>query len=288
MLDDLSYITELIRASIQLEHQPNLEQGLRELANMTSRISGTEICSIMLLTDSNGEGGQDPQLRVFAHYGRLPAVAYQEVTKMSQGIAGRVAASGKPLLVRDILKSELAQEARYGRETNKSFISAPIKIGDKVIGVINVSSPKNGRCLNEDDLELLKIFALFVGKSIQVVQLQNMLESKFLQMSAVRAAEAEGMPTKRTGQLSPDPAQLAKIVAKTVFRELTDANFGPNQIISVATEVLDLLHKNLAKHEQRIVRELGSATDTRTDRNHSQGERPIAIDKHYGVPPENS
>jgi hypothetical protein len=45
------------------------------------------------------------------------------------------------------------------------------------------------------------------------------------------------------------------MVAKNFFRELTNAGFGPNAVISVASEVLSMLNANLEKHKERRERE---------------------------------
>ena len=39
-----------------------------------------------------------------------------------------------------------------------------------------------------DDLSLLDVVALFIGKAIQVVQLQNILNSRFAQLALVQVS----------------------------------------------------------------------------------------------------
>jgi GAF domain-containing protein/HAMP domain-containing protein len=73
-----------------------------------------------------------------------------------EGIAGWVAATGQPLLVPDV-----SQEPRYVKVTDtqtRSELVVPIKVKDKVTGVINVESERlNG--FNESDLMVLQSLA---------------------------------------------------------------------------------------------------------------------------------
>ena len=71
-----------------------------------------------------------------------------------------------------------------------------------------------------------------------------------LQMAALLERREQEGGAKQP--ISPDPAKLAKIVAKGFYRELALAGFGPEAIISVASEVLGLLNENLGRHRSRI------------------------------------
>ena len=249
-----NFLFQLISISDFLEQKTNLEEGLREIAAMTTQILNTNKCSIMLLQDAIDLQNQSSEslqhqyyLRVFTHHGNLPKEAYQQVTKLNDGIAGHVAATGKPLLVKDISKSQFVNVARNLNEENKSFISAPIFLSNRVIGVINVGSHQNGQTFDENDLEVLKTFALFVGKSIHIVQLQNILKSRFVEQAVAR--ELEKQKNQDITYLNPTPAKLGKIVAKGIFRELCKSGFGQSQIISITTEILNLLQNEMNQNK---------------------------------------
>jgi L-methionine (R)-S-oxide reductase len=248
---DPDFLIKLIGFSNVLERQVNLEHGLRELATMTAHLLQVNNCSIMLIQEDDEAAA--PVLRIYAHYGDLPAVAQQESVRLHQGIAGCVAASGQPLLITDVAHSEFAAVARHSDTANPSLIASPIWLSDRVIGVMNVNNPSDNRCFHQADLNLLQVFARFVGKSIHVVQLQNLLNSRFLQHAVAAEARASGAASPVS--INPDPAKLAKIVAKTVYRELTDAGFGPPDILRTATEVIHLFNQTLEKHKRRAERE---------------------------------
>jgi GAF domain-containing protein len=254
------FIFQLLDISNLLEVQPDLEQGLREVACLSAQILKTRRCSIMLLSEPETRDNGGEYLRVFTHYGNLPPSAYQQITPVNEGIAGYVAATGTPLLIEDISQSQFVDAARYLDESNKSLISVPISFAGKTIGTINTSSPIDKKSFDEQDLETMKIFALFVGKSIYIAQMQKILRSKFLEIAVARELTEENLSEGAIGSaaapraIAPNPTKLAKIVAKSFYRELTQAGFGANQVIEIATEVLDLLQKNIDQHKKRLLR----------------------------------
>ena len=232
-----------------LDTQGNLEQSLGQLAEMAAKILNASHCSIMLLDE---EEKDELKLRVFANYGALPDAAYKQITKKGEGISGHVLATGQPLLVEDIEKSEFANVARHLTAGSKSLISAPIVLRRNIVGVINASDPKSKRPFNLDDLHLLDVVAMFVGKSVQVVQLQGILNSRFAQMAL--AQEAHNTIGDAMAYVSDNPNQLAKILAKSFFKEISKAGFSSTQIIHAASEIINQLNTNLSKHIKRLER----------------------------------
>ncbi|NBC49588.1 MAG: GAF domain-containing protein [Gammaproteobacteria bacterium] len=242
VVEELSGITRLI------EQKPTLEDGLRDLAALAARSLGAARCSVMLLSGVEDNGKQN--LKVCSHFGDLPDAAYQVPAKPDSSIACHVVSTGEALLVNDVQASPVASLARQSSLGGVAFMSAPIITAERVIGVINVSRKTPDERFSAADLELLKLFSLFVGKSIHVFQLEKLSESRLLQMAQVLDARESGSE----GPITPDPARIAKIVAKSFYRELSLAGFGPNAIIAVATEVLGQLNENLQMHRERIER----------------------------------
>ncbi len=247
------FIVKLAGVSDLLEGQIDLEEGLREVAKLTAQMLKTQRCSIMLLNHEDTSENPEPYLRVFAHYGNLPEAAYQEVTRLNEGIAGYVAATGEPIFIQDISQSPFAQSARYLEANQKSSICVPIQLGKQVIGTINVSFPVDRTTFDTSDLELLKLFALFVGKSIHIAQIQMILRSKFVERAVVHDLAERQVTEMLATDLN--PTKVAKIVAKSFFKELTQAGFSTNQVIAIATEVLFLLQDNLNRHKKRLARD---------------------------------
>ncbi|MFQ6058069.1 MAG: ATP-binding protein [Anaerolineae bacterium] len=94
---------------------------------------------------------------------------------LDKGITGWVARTGQPALVNDVREDE-----RYlaVREDTRSELCVPIRIGERVIGVINIETSRPA-AYNEHDLRLLSIIADQVAVAVEKAQLyQETLEEK--------------------------------------------------------------------------------------------------------------
>lgn len=241
--DDL--ISKLIGITGLMEGHGDIGESLHEITAMAAKILNVNNCSIMLLKEDETTG--EFRLRIFSSYGYLPEEAYKEVVKLNEGIAGHVAATGQPLLIDDIENSDFASMARH-KSKGKGFISAPISIGNKVIGIINAHNPKDGYPFKQEDLNLVSLISLFIGKSIQVIQLQKLLESRYALLAMAREAKIQISDITASGC---DMDKLSKVLAKTFYKEMTKAGFSIDQIINAATEILSLLHEKLKSYRER-------------------------------------
>lgn len=236
--------------------EENLDDCLLRLAEMAAGMLVAEKCSIMLLKE--GDAG-NLRMRVCACHGYLPAAAYQESIGKGEGIAGQVVATGKSLCIADIGNSDFANRARRPDDARKSLISSPVRIGTRLVGVVNVSGHLGGEAFGLTDVSLLELFGLYIGKSIQAVQLQSILNSRFAQMALLQ--ETERNLGESMDAVLQNPDQVARILAKSFYKEMVRAGFGSNQIVSTASEIIAQLSDGLHRHNKRMVRSAsGSGT----------------------------
>jgi GAF domain-containing protein len=220
-----------------------LDDSLKQQAAMTATLVGAASCSIMLLNSGEGE---DVRMSVYARHGNLPDEALQASVGRGEGIAGRVLATGTALLVPDISKSQFALLARGRAGAGASLICAPIRIDGKIVGVINAASAAGQPAFGDTALRLLEVTALFIGKSIQVQQLQRLLDSRFAQMALLRDAEEAKERVGESVRLAyRNPEDVARILARSFFREMTKAGFESGQIVGAATELIDQLNQRM-------------------------------------------
>jgi diguanylate cyclase (GGDEF)-like protein len=76
-----------------------------------------------------------------------------------EGIAGKVAALGEPLLVENLEKDPRIRQKNRKHYKTHSFLSVPIKIEDRIIGVLNLADKDGGESFNEEDLKLIQSLA---------------------------------------------------------------------------------------------------------------------------------
>ncbi|MES1998419.1 MAG: GAF domain-containing protein [Pseudomonadota bacterium] len=230
-----------------LDTHGTLDEQLSVLAERAAVMLSAAQCSIMLYAEGEPDA---PRLQVRASYGALPEVAYTQLVAHGEGIAGQVAAQGVALLVEDIATSPYAHLARRKSHTSNSLMVVPIRAEGSTIGVMNVTHPGSASAFSASDLAMLEIIALLTGKAIQTVHLQNLLNSRFAQIALAQEADnAIGGVMLATAY---DTDKMARIVARTFFREMTQAGFGSKQIIQAASEIISQLSGSLQKHSKRL------------------------------------
>ncbi len=236
----------------------SLDEKLLQLAEMTAKILSADNCSIMLFGNTESKNSH---MRVCASYGMLPAVAYKESIGKGEGIAGHVVATGQSLLIEDIKKSGFANRARRANDPRKSLISSPIEVNTSIIGVVNVCGHRE--VFNKLDLNLLDVVALFIGKSIQAIQqaiqLQISLNSRFAQLALIQ--EAQVNIVNSPGNAMQNPGQVANILTKSFYKEMTRAGFSSSQIIYAASEIITRLDIKLQRHNKRMEHEIAKSAD---------------------------
>ena len=87
--------------------------------------------------------------------------------KVGKGIAGMVAQTGQPLLVNDVETDSRVAMANRLRFKSKSLICIPLKLKEKIIGVLNLSDKKSLNPFTDADLQLLTSFANLASLMIE-------------------------------------------------------------------------------------------------------------------------
>ena len=159
----------LSRVSAALSDLWDLDATLRvALDNVLNIMNGT-IGGILLLDE------QTQMLSYRVHQGL--STRYVEEMRMSlgEGIAGRVAESGKSILLEDISGDpRAAHPDLVNTEGLKAFISVPLRAKDKVVGVINVASRTPHR-FTTNDMHLLHSIGDQLGVAIEQTRLYERL-----------------------------------------------------------------------------------------------------------------
>lgn len=214
-----------------VEDAESMEKGLRQLTVLVGHAMDCQHCSIMLVKQDPDTG--EPRLRVEAHQGALPEHAYGERQPLGTGIAGRVAGSGKALLINDLHRSEFAAEARRSQDAAVvDVIAVPIVLDGDVIGVINIDSPNDQRRLGREDLRMASILALVVAKSVLIQRLKGLLRTSFTQLALARTENST------SGPITHAPERVAKILAGTLYEEMCQAGFSRDHMLIAATELI--------------------------------------------------
>lgn len=173
----------LLEAVRTIASSLDLDTVLKRLLYLSNELLGFDYCTILLI----GEDGS--RLDVAARYGYPDSIVQKLELAVGRGVTGRVAESGTALIVPDVTAEE-----RYlaGLRGARSELVVPIRFEERVIGVVDVQSPKVG-AFTERDRESLT--ALADVASVAITNARNHAE-------VVRSHEKEAKRTQLERQLN--------------------------------------------------------------------------------------
>ncbi|HEX5886419.1 MAG TPA: diguanylate cyclase [Pyrinomonadaceae bacterium] len=127
----------------------------------------SERASLMVLDETANE------LILKASSGLVTDPALVEPVRVGEGVAGEVIETGKAVMVTDLRSAgRKAAPRERGYKTN-SFISYPIAIGGRKIGVLNITDKSGGEAYDEVDLSLLEIIGPQVALALERAEWQE-------------------------------------------------------------------------------------------------------------------
>lgn len=161
------YSSRLVSMISALSLVDSREKLLQDILAMSAELLVAQSGSLMLLDEIEGV------LKIAAAKGMSPSLARSMVVPFGEGIAGRVAKAGFPMLVNDIERDARTASLNRPRFRTKSFISIPLKINDRLIGVLNLADKADTQHFTEADLNLVQTFT---GHAVQMIDRAAALE----------------------------------------------------------------------------------------------------------------
>jgi signal transduction histidine kinase/CheY-like chemotaxis protein len=177
----------------------------------------------LMLVDKQGE------MRIVSSNGIRDEVVQSVRVRLGEGIAGWVAEKGKPILVRDVRSYPRLQDPGNIEYESHSFISAPIvlsipiKLQEKVLGVINVTNKRSGQTFCDDDLAFLYSLA---GQAAVAIEGARHFEGLKQAYETLRSQEQQIIASERLNALG----QMAAGVAHD-FNNLLNGILGRTQLL---------------------------------------------------------
>ncbi len=146
--DDKFLLTLTIPKSARDKVEAVINATMGMFTEFISELLGLDICSIMLSDELTGE------LLIKGARGLDEEIINRTRLRFGDSIAGWVALEGKPLLIENIESDPRFARKNIPYYNTKSLISLPLKIKDKVIGVVNLNNKKSGDLFTKQDLDI--------------------------------------------------------------------------------------------------------------------------------------
>ncbi len=146
---------------IPLEALAQEYELLESAVGMVSELLQCDRVSIMMLDPEDGT------LKVAVSVGLSKSHISQEAKPAKESVSSYVLKTGQGILVSNAEEDKRVPESAFSSQyKTQSFVVAPVKIGEKIVGTINANDKKNGSEFNEDDLFLLRTMSHHVSASL--------------------------------------------------------------------------------------------------------------------------
>ncbi len=190
----------------------DIQEILDFLVDLIASHTGATRVSLMLSDPQSGEMKMGAAVGIDGEIVRNLRVCWGE------GIVGRVAQTGEPLLVEDICSDPRFERHADRTYTGDSFISAPVVLSvpiqyqQKTLGVVNLNNKGDGGVFTKNDLDFVTLLVSQAAIAIENARLfEELKETHFQAITAL--AEALEAKDAATGRHSDRLLRLAVEVA---------------------------------------------------------------------------
>jgi len=209
-LEDLVFKLGTLNEVVELSARiPNIQDLLASVLQSTMRAVRANIGSIMLLNQ------EKLTLRIAASRGLPEGLQDEAEIQVGEGIAGKVAQVGEPIIVDDIETDPRFAKLNDPRYGTGSFMCMPVRVGERVIGVLNLAKKEDRsggtviRAFTPTDLQFLNALMTYIGYAVDNARLLDeaqdaarKLQSVVDDLKATQAQLVRGETLSAIGKLA--------------------------------------------------------------------------------------
>jgi len=180
---DESLQLEIERLRTELEHRSRFADSLQHFLERISSNDPTQTYQSIISSSKDLLNSERASLLIFdensnelilkAAIGLATDPSTVSPIRLGEGVSGEVIESGKALMIDDVDLSDRMAAPAERRYKTKSFISYPISIAGRRIGVLNVTDKSGGGVYDEVDLSLLDIIGPQVALALERAEWQE-------------------------------------------------------------------------------------------------------------------
>jgi len=225
--ENLRKISALNAIAATVSQSLDLEEILESTLEKVLEVMRVETGAIALVDE------QTKELPFTAHRGFPEALLHEAgALKLGQGLTGRAAQSGEPILVEDITAevdlSEIEMEMK--EQGFRSFACIPLRSKEKVLGVMDIASYVL-RHFSPQDVELLTSIGNQIGVAIHNAQLFRDLDEAYRDLKAAKVQLFQSAKLSAIGELAAGIAHEIRNPLTTIIgdAQLLMADMSPGQ-----------------------------------------------------------
>jgi signal transduction histidine kinase len=175
----IGYLERIVKVSQILNSTLSVEPLLQIIIQAATELTNTDACSIMLIDKHTRE------LRFAEATGGTSETLKKVSVPLENSIAGWVIRKDRPLLIRDA-----KNDPRWHRGVDEStdfethsILGVPLKVRDRVIGVMEVVNKKSNEGFNQDDIQIATTLAAQAAIAIENARLLDELQQAYRDLS---------------------------------------------------------------------------------------------------------
>lgn len=217
-LRDLEIIEEIVKV-MNSEPESDLQNILQMIVEQIANNLDCTHCTIFLSQENKGRLLLKPEVT----YGPRSQSVLSRRFVPGNGVAGWVFREGKSVLLDDAKSDLRYASARDDRDSHRSMLVVPVKVGDITIGVISIDQDEFG-WFSENDQRLLEAIAHHIGIAIERDRLRH------AQLDAVRREYVQDVAHQLVGPLAGLRANAENLLegrvnvekGKTILKTIVD------------------------------------------------------------------
>ncbi len=133
-----------------------------------------------------------------------------------------------------------------------------VRMNGRVLGYLFLDSPTKTTAPGGAEQEFIATFCVYLGRAIEMMQMRQTLASTYARVALRKRTKQEkeqqnSLPAQVLSSVQ-NPEAVAKIIARSFYRDLRKAGFETKQVLVVASELIrklnDTLNKTQAKTEE--------------------------------------
>jgi len=202
----------------------DIDEMLKLLLDKAMIVSQAQIGSIFVIEM------EERRFRIAAYKGAETSTAKNAYIKAATSMARYVLSDKKPLVVQDIETDPRTQKPNYFEFTSPSFISMPILIKNKLMGVLNLSKKESQMVFDSNDEQTLSILIGEIGFALENAILHSSIKEHLKDLE------------KRSAELTNANRQLQHEISERKGAEKELQKYS--QIVSAVKEQILFIDKN--------------------------------------------
>ena len=188
----LSELTELV------SRIPDIKEVLQIILQRTMAAVNAKIGSVMILDE------ETRVLRTAAVEGLDESVISGTTIPLMEGIAGKVAQTGEPVLVEDVKKDSRFPKINDPTCGTSSFISMPLRANLGILGVLSLCKKGDPRTFTESDMKFLTTLLGHVGFALENAKLLQKVKESALRLQQTLEQQSQQLDQARQLIIRPD------------------------------------------------------------------------------------